>query len=144
MFTKCLPLWITGLLILLLGCASSKDDSQAPEELSNLVEVVKPEKGKGRQPSQIYIDSVRIIHPDERTSLLIMGSFPDGCTHIGGASHSITEGSVVLTLDVWRDPEQMCTQSLVSFSFIYSDLPEQRLHKTASLRINGKQYTLKE
>ncbi|MDX1637467.1 MAG: hypothetical protein R3281_05835 [Balneolaceae bacterium] len=128
-------------LILFAGCASSQENTTIPEEYANTVEIT-PATGQQSGPSVIYVDSAAVIQRDDRHSLLVMGYFPDGCTHIGNARHTVTDKTISLDLNAWRNPQQMCTQALVAFSFIYSDLPESRLQQASSVTINGTNFEL--
>lgn len=130
-------------LIYMLACASSKKKPPAPEEeYPNPVQLTPPQKDDKVRPSKIYIDSVRVVDTEHNPVLLIMGIFPDGCTHIGKAGHQISGNSISLALEVWRDPDKMCTQALVPFSFIYRELPEKDLLSANSIQINGDTYNL--
>lgn len=142
MLSKWMLILLTGLIVA-PACASSQDTfSMLKEKYPDLIQVTSPEKEKV-QPSKIYIDSVRVISVDNRKALLIRGNLPDGCTHIGSIDHTITETLLSLSIDAWRDPGQICTQALVSFSFIYQKLPEETLDKYRSAELNGTTYSFK-
>ncbi|MDZ7689694.1 MAG: hypothetical protein U5K69_00755 [Balneolaceae bacterium] len=92
--------------------------------------------------SPIYVDSVKVMTYKDRLSLVIMGSFPDGCTNIGQATHRVESEGISLQLEGWRNPELTCTQALVSFSFVYSQVPEQVLERADSVNVNNTNYPL--
>lgn len=127
---------------LMMACASSQDKSPTPDEYSNLVQLTPPEI-ENPEESKIYVDSAKVIHSDNTPVLLITGSFPDGCTRVGTADHATRDNILVLEIGAWRDPDMMCTQALVEFSFIYRDIDPERLRHSDSVRINGKTYHLK-
>lgn len=130
---------MTILVIQGAGCASSQEKNSIPEEYANLVEP-NPPTDENAVESTLYVDSVEVIERDDRLSLLIMGNFPDGCTHISEAQHEAEDGNLALHIKAWRNPEQMCTQALVSFSFVYPKLPESRLQQAGTIQINGTEF----
>lgn len=126
---------------LYIGCASSQEKQAIPEQYDNLVEV-NPPKGTNAVESTIYVDSAKVIERDGRLSLLIMGNFPDGCTRISEANHQLSSGTLAIRLKAWRNPDRMCTQALVSFSFVYTKLPDSALNQARSIQINETEYPL--
>ena len=130
--------------IIAVGCASSDENNDNNEQqIENLVELRSP--GEQRHTgSDVYIDSVRLINDNNQTALLVSGSFPDGCTHLGRASHTTLNGQIKLSLSAWRDPDMMCTQVLTPFSFIYSGLvQEKKLKQQSAVLVNGTPFELK-
>lgn len=127
------------LTCLSIACASSNDKTTAPEQYPNLVELT-PAAGPGIQQTSIYIDSVKIIDREAVPSLLLVGNFPDGCTHIGHADHQFPGRYPSITITAWRDSGASCTQALVSFSYIYKQLPGEYLASIDSVRINQHLY----
>lgn len=141
MALKWLLLVIAG-LILVPACSSSQTPvSDLKKKYPDLIQLSPPEKDN-IQESKIYIDSVRIVTLNSQQALLISGDLPDGCTHVGSVSYNITETVLSISLDAWRDPDMICTQALVSFSFIYRGLPEGTLTMFPSADLNGKTYSL--
>lgn len=133
------------LVALLLGCASSHENTTIPEEYSNVVDLKPaPKSNEKVAVSKIYIDSAEVFWRDNEASLLILGTFPDGCTNIGSADYQTRDGTISLTLNAWRKSDQMCTQSLVSFSFIYQQIPEETLREAHTATINGTEFTLNQ
>lgn len=128
--------------IMAAGCASSEKNGNDKKDYENLVEIKPPEK-QNQEASQVYVDSVKLIDDNRRKALLVSGNFPDGCTHLGQASHTIHNGKIELSLSAWRNPEMMCTQVLTPFSFIYDKLAEEDLEKQSSVLVNGTTYELK-
>lgn len=134
-------LFVIPVLILINSCASSQEKPFEPENYSNLVQLAAPEAERIVE-SAVYVDSARVMQYKNQSTLLVMGSFPDGCTNIGKASHQLANQHIYLKLEGWRNPENMCTQALVSFSFLYTDIPEQPLQQADSIRINDITFPL--
>lgn len=132
---------LIAVMLMSISCASSQEQSSIPKEYSNLVEL-KPADGQQAVAANLYVDSVKVFKRQDRLSLLVMGNFPDGCTNIGTAQHQTDGGNLSLTLEAWRNPDRMCTQALVAFSFIYDQLPEESLKGADSVRINGTDYPI--
>lgn len=137
MLSKVVP-FVLPVLMVMISCAS-QEKKFVPEEYSDFVELTIPESKKIVE-SPIYVDSVKVMTYKDRRSLVIMGSFPDGCTHIGQATHQVDSHGISLQLEGWRNPELMCTQALVSFSFVYSQIPEQVLERADSVNVNNTNY----
>ena len=140
-------LWI-GIICLILSPASvhsqDRDTVSAPEKrYPGLIQLIPTDSGNA-QPSKLYIDTVRIVPQKNRKALLIQGTLPDGCTHIGSAEHTLAGHRLSLVISAWRDPELFCTQALVPFSFIYRDFPDSALNMVDNVVINGKTYSLKD
>lgn len=134
-----LSLLLYTIAVLLLGCASSNDQSTPDERYPNLVELM-PEEGVGVQPASIYIDSVKLIDYQREPVLLVKGNFPDGCIHIGGADHQLSDGYPSITITAWKNTEAICTQALVPFSFIYRQLPGEYVTSLDSIFVNNNLY----
>lgn len=139
---KALALFLLAGIIMAGGCASSEKNDAHKKGYVNLVEVRAPEQ-QNHEDSKVYIDSVQFIDDNNRRVLLISGNFPDGCTHLGQASHTTHTGKVELSLSAWRDPDMMCTQALTPFSFIYDDLTKEDFKQQSTLLVNGTTYELK-
>lgn len=92
-------------------------------------------------PGKIYIDSVKQVSQNDTKTLLVSGSFSDGCTHLESMSHSITDSVIILKITAWREKEAVCTQALVPFSFLYDKLSSQELSRHSQVSINGKTYS---
>lgn len=131
---------ITTLLV--SACASSEKNSSRDIDIQNLVSLIPP-GDQNVEESTIYIDSVEVITYEKRRSLLITGSFPDACTHLSTASDTLINGSVHISLDAWRETDQMCAQVLTSYSFIYSGLPPELLLDLSGVTINERSYPIK-
>ncbi|MDX1672294.1 MAG: hypothetical protein R3211_08120 [Balneolaceae bacterium] len=129
-------------LLLLAACASSQKNRIKPSELTNLVELRQPDISDSA-PADIYLDSVEQGLYRDKPALLIHGSFPDGCTHLKSVDHELAENILILKIDAWRNPDLLCTQALVSFSYIYTALPENRFNRIDSVRYDGARYLLK-
>ncbi len=123
-----------------MGCASSHKKSSASEEYTNLVKITP--RGQGAEKSTIYIDSANVIERSGNPALLVTGTFPDGCTSIGSARHDTQNDTLSITLNAWRNSDQMCTQALVIFSFIYREIPPDKLQKSHQININGTDFPL--
>lgn len=127
-------------VIIIAGCVSSEKNSDNMSSVENLVEVKPPDDNQ--EDSKIYIDSVRTVTHDGQKSLLVQGSFPDGCTKLKSAEHTKGEKSVKITIEAWRNPDSMCTQALVSFSFVYDKIDEELINSLSSVTVNGKTYQI--
>lgn len=138
-----IKLLLLPLVFLMAACASSHEKKSIPKEYANLVEL-SPVSGKEVVKSNIYIDSAQVIEEEDRFSLLILGTFPDGCTNIGRAEHQIYTDRISLSLEAWRQPDQMCTQALVTFSFIYRQIPEQSLREAENVTVNETEFTVNQ
>lgn len=128
--------------IIAAGCASSEKKSLDKSKIENLVEI-HPPLHKSYTKSKVYIDSVQLIDDNDRRALLVSGSFPDGCTRLDRAAHTVNNGEVELSLSAWRDPEMMCAQVLTPFSFIYNGLAEEELDQRPAILINGTTFEIK-
>lgn len=128
------------LSIFVTGCVSSEKNSENMASYQNLVEVVPPEGNQ--EKSKVYIDSVEIVSHKNAKAFLIQGSFPDGCTKLKSARHSISEGTLAINLKAWRNPDSMCTQALTPFSFIYDKVAQENISGLSSVQVNGKNYSV--
>ncbi|HET6527332.1 MAG TPA: hypothetical protein VFG39_01140 [Balneolaceae bacterium] len=91
------------------------------------------------QPSKVYVDSVKTVSQDGRAALEIFGHFPDSCTYLEGANHSLKNGAIQLQLIAQRQ-NAMCTQMLVPFSFVYNKLTEEEISGHSKVVVNGTAY----
>lgn len=128
-----------ALLVVVAACASSSKNGDEQKSYPNLVHLQEPGDIPNR-PAKVYIDSVKQISTDDRPALLISGTFPDGCTNIREIHHKTTDSSLNLDIIAWRNPEQMCTQVLTPFSFIYDKLAEKEIIDRSSVVINDTEY----
>lgn len=125
---------------IIAGCASSENNSDRSRDFNNLVEITPP----GNEPeeiSKVYVDSAEVITRNGKKALLISGNFPDGCTNLKSVTHTLGNGKLRINMTAWRNPEKMCTQALVAFSFIYNEV-DSELNKNPALLINGTPYEL--
>jgi len=129
--------------ITLMGCISSDKNSDDKSSYQNLVTLNFPQQQK-EDSSVVYIDSVHIITRNKANSLMISGSFPDGCTQLKQAEHNIADNQLNLTLKAWRDSDKMCTQALTPFSFIYDKIDEGTLSAFSSVTINDRIYPIQQ
>lgn len=126
------------------ACASSQESNLTlKERYPDLIQLTPPEK-ENVPTSKLYVDSVRVESLGEELVLLIRGDLPDGCTHIGSARHAVNETEISLTLDAWSDPELLCTQALVPFTFVYRSIPENELTGRTAITVNETSYTLSD
>lgn len=137
---------LTGFLALTLGlfmaagCASS--DPELPDSYPNLTELQQPESTP-YQEGKVYIDSLKQITIEEGKALLISGKLADGCTHLRDITHQETEDSALrVKVTAWRHADKMCTQALVSFSYIYREVSNSQMNHYSDILINGKKYSL--
>ena len=127
---------IVGILI---GCASSSKNSDKIESLENLVRIQQPD-GEPNESAKVYIDSVKSIWHNNTRSLLIHGTFPDGCTKLRDVSHRINNTFLYMDIKAWRNPDMMCTQALTPFSYLYEHLTEEELDSHKEIIINGSTF----
>ncbi|MDR8394106.1 hypothetical protein NC796_23360 [Aliifodinibius sp. S!AR15-10] len=143
MHNQNIKLLLLSLGFLTAACASSHEKKSIPEEYANLVELT-PVSGQEVIKSNVYIDSAQVIEEEDRLSLLILGTFPDGCTNIGRAEHQIHNDRISLSLEAWRQPDQMCTQALVTFSFLYRQVPEESLREAETVTVNETDFPINQ
>lgn len=125
-----------------IGCTSPEKSGDPETRYPDLVRVEPPEDGQQQEESQLYIDTVeKVSHAGDET-LLIKGSFPDGCTRLKNATHSRDGDTLKLAIRAWRELDIMCSQALTSFSFLYTDIPEQTLNNSPSVIVNDKTYQI--
>lgn len=122
------------------GCASSQQKENPEEIYQNRVTINPPDEESIQESSQIYIDSVSIITTEDRPALAIHGNFPDGCTHLESAEHSLHKDTLQVTLSAWRNPELMCSQVLTQFTFIYDKFDKQAFEEVTTVTVNGTTY----
>ncbi len=115
----------------LTACSTSEPDNTEQPEYENLTELRAPET-QNYESSKVYIDSVSVIEQ----GLLISGNLPDGCSRLHKASHSMQGDSVKISITAWRPTNQMCTQALTPFSFIYQDITQQKLENATDITVN--------
>lgn len=130
------------LLIFLYSCASTEQDRDLESSYENLVSLEQPAANQQQEESILYLDSAQKIRSQGQLAVLIRGSFPDGCSRLGSATHVVENDTLKITLGAWRDPDMMCSQALTSFSFIYPAISEDLLKQHDQLRINNKTYKL--
>ena len=136
-------LFLILLLLIATGCRSYQKNAEiSRNDIPNLVNLSPPPEDIEHVESMIYVDSVRRITLENSTVLLIQGDFPDGCTSIGKAGYDYIDGTAELTLYAWRDPNMLCSQALVPFSFIYSGIPDDSLKILKTIYLNGNSYSL--
>ncbi len=127
--------------VIAAGCASSEESNNRPKDYKNLVTITPP-GDRPHKDSGVYVDSVETIRRDDKPALLITGSFPDGCTHIGKVTHTFAGETLQLSVMAWRNPNMMCTQVLTPFSLIYDEMGEDSLEAIRSVNLNGSNYRL--
>lgn len=127
--------------LLIHGCAPSKQDEKAGSEYPDLVQINMP-GDIDQEKSQVYIDEVKKIWEEEKQALLIKGTFPDACSHIGSATHSEHAGTIGIKIVGWREVNTMCAQVLTSFSFIYRQIPDSVLENTKEVVVNNQTYKI--
>jgi len=136
-------LLLTLFLLIATGCSSSQKNADiSRNDIPNLVNLSPPAEDIEHVESTIYVDSVKRITLENSTVLLIQGDFPDGCTSIGKAGYDYIDGSAELMIYAWRDPNMLCSQALVPFSFIYSGIPGDSLKSIESIYLNDNSYSL--
>lgn len=131
-----------SLLLLAVGCASSQNKKEVERsDYPNLVNLSEPESNR-YSDSRVYVDSVQLARLEEQPVLVIHGDFPDGCTHLRDVSHIVENNQLLLALKTWRDPDQMCTQALKPFTYIYEELSIEKLEEIDSLSINEQTFPI--
>lgn len=137
-----IPIVSLMLLFLLASCTSTEQDYDPESTFENLVSIEAPQPNQQKEKSQLYLDSAEKFRHQNKTVILIRGSFPDGCTRLESARHSVVNDSLKINLHAWRNPSLMCSQALTSFSYIYTDIPETLLNKFDLVTVNDKTYKL--
>jgi len=94
-------------------------------------------------PSNLYIDSVKMIDYKKNKALLISGNMANGCTYLREASHTVEGDSLKLSMTTWQPADKMCSQALVPFSFIYDDFPQEKLNGKKTMSLNKKSFKIK-
>lgn len=130
------------LIVISCGCAPSQQNEDPEELYQNLVTLNPPEDQSSREDSQVYLDSVDIISSQDRQSLVIHGSFPDGCTSLDSAEHSLHNDTLTVNLSAWRNPDLMCSQVLTQFTFIYNKLKDQEFINLSTVIVNGTTFNI--
>lgn len=128
------------LILIAAGCAPSSNNENNKKEFPNLVTLEQP-NNQPHQPSIVYIDSVKQISGRQKPSLLISGTFPDGCTKLKEVSHHIEKDSLFLHFKSWKNPNTMCSQVLTPFSFIYDKLTKKEITAHSNVIINATSYS---
>lgn len=126
--------------LLAIGCASSSQNSNNPDSYENLVSIEQPDDEPNR-PSKVYIDSVNTVTENNKETLLISGTFPDACTKISSVTHHTQNDSLHLDIEAWRNPDQMCSQVLTPFSYLYDQLSDEELDSYSQVIINNTAYS---
>lgn len=138
---KALLTAVSTLVVLMsFGCASSQQNEDTEELYQNRVTVNPPDGESNQESSQVYIDSLKIITTEDRRAMVIYGSFPDGCTHLESAEHSLLNDTLDVTLSAWRNPELMCSQVLTQFTFIYDKFDNHAFDEATTVIVNGTTY----
>ena len=136
-----LLLYTFTIFVLIIGCASSSQKDDTGESYENLVTIQEPDD-EPHQQSKVYIDSVKKITDNDKSILMVSGTFPDACTKLQNVTHRITGDSLYLDIKAWRNPNMMCSQVLTPFSYIYKNITEKELRTHAKVIINGSAYSL--
>lgn len=140
---KALVTGISAVVVLISsGCAPSQQKEDPEELYQNIVALNPPDKESVGESSRVYIDSVNIVVTEDRRVLAIHGNFPDGCTHLGSAEHSIYSDTLDVTLSAWRNPDLMCSQVLTQFTFIYDKFDNQASEELTTVTVNGTAYNI--
>lgn len=130
------------LSLLSAACASSQNKKEIQKsDYPHLIELTEPENDRYAE-SKIYVDSVEHAYLDKESVLLIHGEFPDGCTYLREASHTLEDDQLELSLKSWRDRDEMCTQALEPFSFIFEDITADELENLDTLYVNDSPYPI--
>lgn len=130
------------LSLIAVACSSSEPEQQQPE-YPNLISLNPPENQQV-DSSKIYIDSVKLVDYNQEKALLISGNLSNGCTYLRDASHTMTADSLKLSLTAWKPADKMCTQALVPFSFLYKELPAQKLENHTEARVNQQAFKIEK
>lgn len=132
--------WMLAISLVAAGCDfTSKNNKQPADDYQDLVTIQEPVDDA--QSSKIYIDSVQIVTTNNKTALLISGTFPDACTKLGSASHRREGDTLYLDITAWRNPQTMCAQVLTPYSFLYKELTSNALSANEQIIINGTAYS---
>ena len=129
-------------IFFLTGCASSDNKSEKKQKKSypNLVQLQQPGDAPPEQ-GKVYIDSVAQVTTAGGPGLLISGDFADGCTHLQSVTHRVQNDSLSLELSAWRSADDMCTQALVPFTYIYEGMSKQQMTGFSQITIQDNTYS---
>lgn len=133
---------VFAFLLVATACSPSNNNYIDTRDVADLVSINEPEPSTNADTATIYIDSVALANHNDQTVLLVSGDFPDGCTQLKEANHTWKNDIPSVQLKAWRDPDQMCTQALSSFSYIYENISEDELTELDSIFINDQSFTL--
>lgn len=140
--------FLAFLLIFSAACASNKTKQNSPIStamnalnLSELKLSAIESPGKSHIDATVYIESVKAGLVEGKPSLLIQGNFSNGCAYLAGATIKVEEGYVVELSSKYPD-QMVCTQALVPFNYLFSDLNADLLKSGKDVRINGTAYTI--
>ncbi|MDZ7683018.1 MAG: hypothetical protein U5J63_15205 [Fodinibius sp.] len=132
--------WTAAILIAVTACNPSSNNVENPsDQYQNFVTLQEPTENS--QSVRIYIDSVQTIAKNDKTALLISGTFPDACTKLGDAYHHTKDNTLHLELSGWRTPDTMCAQVLTPFSYIYDKIKIATLTNHSQIIINKTAYS---
>lgn len=131
------------LILMSYGCTSSPQKEDPEELYQNLIAVNPPDDQSSAEESHIYIDSVTVITSDDPPALVIHGNFPDGCTSLRTAEHSVHRDSLSISLSAWRNPDLICSQVLTQFSFIYDKFGDRVLSDFNMVTVNGTSFNIR-
>lgn len=118
---------------LFFGHSPDVDSTSYP----NQVELTDP--GKNYVETTVYLESMRKITYEGKPAILIYGNFPNGCAQLLKADHSVTNvNTLVLHLQGWQPKDALCTQALVPFTFVYTEIDEETIQKLGYFEIDGE------
>jgi len=139
----CSILFLVGFM--LNACASSKGDfDPLTQKEESMLIVLKQPDSKQYESAKVYLSSVKKRIYDGKSGLLITGQFANGCSTLMDVSHQIKDqkSTISFSLEAWQPGTAMCTQQLVPFSYLYSDLPKETLQKLESYEFDNKTHAI--
>jgi hypothetical protein len=147
------PSWILLLASLfLLSCGSTpKSQSQSNSSSTAMQTLTKQQieeadslstpEGSDFKESIVYINEIRKVRVDGELVLWVKGAYPNGCTQLYKASHSLKDQhTLILNLKGWTPTDRICTQALVPYTFIYRKLEPNTLKQLDAYLIDGRRY----
>ena len=127
--------------IILTACASSKGgfDSLNTKEESMLIELKQPDS-KQYDSAKVFISSVKKRTHSGTSGLLVTGQFSNGCSSLMDVSHQLKNqnSTISFSVEAWIPANAMCTQQLLPFSYLYSDVSKEIIKTLESYEFDNE------
>ncbi len=110
----------------------------APIDSNDYIQLKPPDQNQATTSATVFLESVdRIARPDT-AFIIIRGNFSNGCSHLQNVTHSIENHVLRLNFEAWRPKDEMCTQVLTPFSYLYTAIPAEEIQALRSYIKQGK------